>query len=59
MTAFNIVRFRVWPSRAIHCGAPRHKSGLKGFREGYLVRTGEEAFCFIGEWASFQKIVGA
>lgn len=33
--------------------------GLKGFREGYLVRTGEEAFCFIGEWASFQKIVGA
>ena len=33
--------------------------GLKGFRGGSLVKTGEDTFCFIGEWASFQKIVDA
>jgi hypothetical protein len=33
--------------------------GLKGFRGGSLVKTGENTFCFIGEWASFQKIVDA
>ena len=24
-----------------------------------MVRTGEDTFCFIGKWASFQKIVDA
>ena len=61
MTAFNIVRFRVRPGHqeqfiAQHRGMNR---GLKGFRGGSLVRSGEDAFCFIGEWASFQKIVDA
>ena len=61
MTAFNIVRFRVKPGHqdqfiAQHRGM---NPGLKGFRGGSLVRTGESTFCFIGEWASFQKIVDA
>jgi len=61
MTAFNIVRFRVKPGHqeqfiAQHRGM---NPGLKGFRGGSLVRTGEDTFCFIGEWASFQKIVDA
>ena len=61
MTAFNIVRFRVKPGHqeqfiAQHRGM---NPGLKGFRGGALVRTGENTFCFIGEWASFQKIVDA
>jgi hypothetical protein len=61
MTAFNIVRFRVKPGHqeqfiAQHRGM---NPGLKGFRGGSLVRTGENTFCFIGEWASFQKIVDA
>ena len=61
MTAFNIVRFRVKPGHqdqfiAQHRGI---NPGLKGFRGGSLVRTGESTFCFIGEWASFQKIVDA
>jgi hypothetical protein len=47
------------PSRAIYCQAPRHKSGLKGFRGGALVRTGENTFCLLGEWTNFQKIVDA
>jgi len=61
MTAFNIVRFRVKPGHqeqfiAQHRGM---NPGLKGFRGGSLVRTGENSFCFIGEWVSFQKIVDA
>jgi hypothetical protein len=61
MTAFNIVRFRVKPGHqeqfiAQHRGM---NPGLKGFRSGSLVRTGQDTFCFIGEWASFQKIVDA
>jgi hypothetical protein len=61
MTAFNIVRFRVKPGHqeqfiAQHRGM---NPGLKGFRGGSLVKTGENTFCFIGEWASFQKIVDA
>ena len=61
MTAFNIVRFQVKPGHqeqfiAQHRGM---NPGFKGFRGGSLVRTGENTFCFIGEWASFQKIVDA
>jgi hypothetical protein len=62
MTAFNIVRFRVKPGHqeqfiAQHRGVKN--PGLKGFRGGSLVKTGENTFCLIGEWASFQKIVDA
>jgi quinol monooxygenase YgiN len=62
MTAFNIVRFRVKPGHqeqfiAQHRGMKN--PGLKGFRGGSLVKTGENTFCFIGEWANFQKIVDA
>jgi hypothetical protein len=62
MTAFNIVRFRVKPGHqeqfiAQHRGIKN--PGLKGFRGGSLVKTGENTFCFIGEWASFQRIVDA
>jgi hypothetical protein len=61
MTAFNIVRFRVKPGHqeqfvAKHRGISRN---LKGFRGGALVKTGEDTFCFIGEWANFKKIVDA
>ena len=62
MTAFNIVRFRVKPGHqeqfiAQHRGMKN--PGLKGFRGGSLVKTGENTFCFIGEWANFEKIVDA
>jgi hypothetical protein len=61
MTAFNIVRFRVKPGHeqkfiVAHRNA---KLGVKGFRGGALVRTGEHTFCVIGEWASFAKLVTA
>jgi hypothetical protein len=61
MTAFNIVRFRVKPGHQEQFVA-KHRSinrNLKGFRGGALVKTGEDTFCFIGEWANFKKIVDA
>jgi hypothetical protein len=61
MTAFNVVRFRVKPGHQDQFIA-RHRGinpGFKGFRGGSLVKTGENTFCFIGEWASFKKIVDA
>jgi hypothetical protein len=62
MTAFNIVRFRVKPGHQEQFIAKHRRiknPGLKGFRGGSLVKTGETTFCFIGGWASFQKIVDA
>jgi hypothetical protein len=61
MTAFNIVRFRVKPGHeqkfiAAHRDA---KLGVKGFRGGAMVRTGEHTFCVIGEWANFATLVNA
>jgi hypothetical protein len=61
MTAFNIVRFRVKPGHeqhfiAAHRGFPR---SFRGFRGGALVKTGEQTFCIIGEWASVQALVKA
>ena len=59
MTAYNIVRFRVKPGCEQQFIA-RHKSArpaFKGFRGGALVKTGDRTFCFLAEWASFQRIV--
>ena len=61
MTAFNIVRFRVKPGHeqkfiAAHRDA---KLGVKGFRGGAMVRTGEHTFCVVGEWANFATLVNA
>ncbi len=57
MTAFNVVRFRVKSGQQEHFiaahRAVRHK--FKGFRGGALVRTGEQTFCIIGEWANFEE----
>ncbi|HKS84560.1 MAG TPA: antibiotic biosynthesis monooxygenase [Pseudolabrys sp.] len=61
MPAFNIVRFRVKPGHAEHFIAA-HRSArpaFKGFRGGTLVRTGEQTFCIIGEWANFKSLEAA
>lgn len=61
MTAFNIVRFRVKPGQQEHFIAA-HRSArpnFKGFRGGALVKTGEQTFCIVGEWASFKKLADA
>ena len=61
MTAFNIVRFRVKPGRQEHFIAAHRKArpNFKGFKGGTLVRTGEQTFCIVGEWANFKALAAA
>jgi hypothetical protein len=61
MTAYNVVRFRVKPGRDqefidLHRKA---KTNFKGWRNGALVKTGDQTYCFVGEWDSFNSIVDA
>jgi hypothetical protein len=61
MAAFNAVRFRVKPGMedafvARHRGAGPN---MAGFRRGALVKTGDRAYCMIGEWRSMSDIVNA
>lgn len=61
MTAFNVVRFRVKPGReqdflSAHRNAQRDFAGLKRFT---MVKTGERAYCVIGEWESMQRLAEA
>jgi hypothetical protein len=61
MTAYNVVRFRVKPGRDrefidLHRKAP---VTFKGWRNGALVKTGEQSYCFVGEWDNFNSIVAA
>lgn len=61
MTAFNIVRFRVKPGQAEKFVEAHRKMRhpFKGFGGGWLVRTGDQTFCLIGQWRTFQSIVNA
>ncbi len=61
MAAFNVVRFRVRPEHesAFVEAHRKMKTDLKGFLGGALVKTGDLAYCFVGEWRSFQNIVAA
>ena len=61
MTAYNVVRFRVKPGRDqdfidLHRKA---NADFKGWRNGALVKTGYQTYCFVGEWDSFDNIVAA
>ena len=61
MTAFNVVRFRVKPGSEAQFIEHHRKArpGFKGFLGGSLVKTGDQTFCFVGEWRNFQSIVNA
>jgi len=61
MTAFNVVRFRVKPGQEKafiekHRGMQRD---FPGMRRITLVKTGDRAYCIIGEWDSMKSIVDA
>jgi hypothetical protein len=61
MTAFNVVRFRVLPGNE-QAFIEHHRTmrpHMKGFLGGNLIRTGDQSFCMVGEWRSFQSIVDA
>lgn len=62
MTAYNVVRFRVKPGReAEFIDLNRVMAGTKvpGARRMAMIRTGDRAFCLIGEWENFDAIVAA
>jgi len=61
MTAYNVVRFRTKPGQEQEFedrfrGLPRSFEGLRKFA---LIKTGEGAYCSIGEWESYDDMVAA
>jgi hypothetical protein len=61
MTAFNVVRFKVKPGNEQQFDDAHHKvrPAFKGFIGGSLIKTGDQTFCFVGQWRSFQNIANA
>ena len=62
MSAFNVVRFRVKPGRDqefIDAHRKASEEGFTGARRVTLIKTGENSYCVIGEWDSFDNIAGA
>jgi hypothetical protein len=61
MAAFNVVRIRVKPGyeQQLIDFHKKPRSGFKGFDNGWLVKTGDQTFCIVGQWKSFQSIVDA
>lgn len=58
MTAYNLVRFRVKNGREQEfLDAHRHlKRDFPGLRAGGLIKTGDRAYCFVGEWQDMASI---
>lgn len=62
MTAYNVVRFRVKPGKdgefiTLQKGAMG--TPLKGMRKVEMIKTGDRAYCLIGEWDAMGDIVAA
>jgi hypothetical protein len=61
MTAFNVVRFRVKPGmdkEFLDAHAPG-KAKWPGFEKGVIIKTGDSAYCLIGEWSGHEALVAA
>ena len=61
MTAFNVVRFRVKPGYDDDFVAAHREMTdvFPGARRFALIKTGEGAYCIVGEWESYNSIVAA
>lgn len=61
MTAFNVVRFRLKPGREEQFIEAHRKAKLNasGFRRAHLVKTGDDTYCFVGEWDAMSAISAA
>ena len=62
MSAFNVVRFRVKPGRDqefINAHRKATEEGFTGARRVALIKTGDNSYCVVGEWDSFDNIVAA
>ncbi len=61
MTAFNVVRFKVRPGNEQQF-IDAHRAmrpAFKGFLGANMIKTGDQTYCFVGEWRNFQSIVDA
>jgi hypothetical protein len=62
MSAFNVVRFRIKPGRDQEFLDAHRKAAEEGFpgaQQIALIKTGDNSYCVVGEWKSFDHIVGA
>jgi hypothetical protein len=62
MTAYNIVRMRVKPGREndfLDLHKKLDATSFKGSRKLAVVKTGDRAYCVIGEWDKMDSIVAA
>lgn len=59
MSAFNVVRYRVKSGMDEEFLDVHRRVDFKfpGFRRGHLIKTGEQTYCFIGEWDSASAAV--
>ena len=61
MTAFNVVRVRVKAGREQEFLEANRiaRTDFAGFKRFVLVKTGDRAYCIIGEWDSIQSLAAA
>ena len=61
MTAFNLVKFQVKPgAEAQFLDAHRGgRANWPGLKRGTIIRTGERAYCLIGEWTDEAALAAA
>lgn len=61
MTAFNAVRFRVKPGRDKDFldAHKRIERNWKGLKHVNIIKTGDQAYCIIGEWSDMDAMAAA
>ena len=61
MQVYNVVKFRVKSGEeTAFLGAHRNgKAKWPGLERGFIIKTGEQTFCLIGEWSSQEALVAA
>ncbi len=61
MQIYNVVKFRVKPGKeAAFLDAHRDgKAKWPGLARGFIIQTGEQTFCLIGEWPSQDALAAA
>ena len=62
MTAMNVVHMRVKPGREaefVELHRTLDSSGFSGFRNFWVVKTGERDFCIVGEWSEMDSLVAS
>lgn len=61
MPAFNVVRFRVKPGQdeAFLAAHREGRANWPGLQHGSIIKTGERAYCLIGQWHDASSIAAA